>query len=75
MNPGWILCGLWVDSGCAICGIVSTCCMEYGLYSSAAAIAQLGECQTEDPKVPVSIPGLGICPRRDAIAQIADLDV
>ena len=28
---------------------------------SAAAIAQLGERQTEDLKVPGSIPGLGIC--------------
>ena len=29
--------------------------------SSAAALAQLGELQTEDLKVPGSIPGLGIC--------------
>ena len=27
-----------------------------------AAIAQLGERQTEDLKIPGSIPGLGICP-------------
>ena len=60
---------------CAICDIVSTCCMKYGLYSPAAAIAQLGERQTEDLKVPGSIPGLGICPHHDTITPIADLDV
>ena len=34
-----------------------------GLSAFRAAIAQLGERQTEDLKVPGSIPGLGICAR------------
>ena len=34
------------------------------LNFTEAAIAQLGERQTEDLKVPGSIPGLGIVPRR-----------
>ena len=51
------------------------CCVKYGLYLSTAAIAQLGERQTEDLKVPGSIPGLGICPHHDTIAPIVDVYV
>ena len=35
--------------------------MKRSSASALAAIAQLGERQTEDLKVPGSIPGLGIC--------------
>ena len=38
-----------------------------GLSAFRAAIAQLGERQTEDLKVPGSIPGLGICARHEIL--------
>jgi hypothetical protein len=43
-----------------LCGRSSTHCDVSNIAFTVAAIAQLGERQTEDLKVPGSIPGLGI---------------
>lgn len=42
-----------------VCGWCSNLCMSVGWCRSDASIAQLGERQTEDLKVPGSIPGRG----------------
>ena len=52
------VCYRWVGSATVKCFFLETTMQNDGL--SLAAIAQLGERQTEDLKVPGSIPGLGI---------------
>ena len=42
--------------------------MNFTETHAVAAIAQLGERQTEDLKVPGSIPGLGMCAQHDSYA-------
>ncbi len=52
---------LMIERGCVVCKIhvYRIHCSRMSTYGLSAAIAQLGERQTEDLKVPGSIPGLG----------------
>ena len=58
--PQAMLTPVWVGSTLATFGFAETIVYTRGGAIFEAAIAQLGERQTEDLKVPGSIPGLGM---------------